>query len=49
MIPTDVHIVESLSYLASGKVDRRALQDHHEQHRQAQPAVEAEALDEQTQ
>lgn len=29
MVPTDVHILAKLPYLASGKADRRALQETH--------------------
>lgn len=48
MIPSDVHILPSLPYLASGKVDRRALQHHHEQSRPAHALDDAPEGDEQT-
>ena len=36
MIPTDILIVESMPYLASGKVDRRTLQSMHQTFRESQ-------------
>ena len=36
MIPTDILIMESMPYLASGKVDRRTLQSLHQTSRESQ-------------
>jgi amino acid adenylation domain-containing protein len=46
MIPTDILITDNLPYLASGKVDRRALQDLHQEFRESQdqqPELETDA------
>lgn len=46
MTPTDILIMETMPYLASGKVDRKALQSLHQEFRTSQdshPALEADA------
>ena len=48
MVPTDVLIMEKIPYLASGKVDRRALQQLHRQFREAQGPSPDESVDEVT-
>jgi len=48
MIPTDVLIMDKIPYLASGKVDRRALQHLHLQFRESQDASFDEDVDEET-
>jgi amino acid adenylation domain-containing protein len=48
MVPTDVLIMESIPYLASGKVDRRALQHLHRQFRETQDPSPDGSVDEET-
>jgi hypothetical protein len=48
MVPTDVLIMEKIPYLASGKVDRRALQNLHRQFRETQDTSPNENVDEET-
>ena len=48
MVPTDVLIMEKIPYLASGKVDRRALQQLHRQFREHQDQSLNEDADEET-
>jgi amino acid adenylation domain-containing protein len=48
MVPTDVLIMEKIPYLASGKVDRRALQHLHQQFRETQDISSDKDVDEET-
>jgi amino acid adenylation domain-containing protein len=48
MVPTDVLIMEKIPYLASGKVDRRALHNLHQQFRETQDTSSNENVDEET-
>ena len=48
MVPTDVLVLERIPYLASGKVDRRALQHLHQQFRQTQDTSPDDNIDEET-